>query len=430
MLANAPCLVVACLLATAAVLPGCLKRQDDAQAQEAEKRFIVGRWAFRRLEAAEEAFGKGDYAKARVKLAEMHTSEELNAHERALMWQLEGNMHAEQQQYDQAVDALSKCLQVDALPEAARRTVEYNLGQLHAITGDYANAVVRLEAWLEREEKDPPREIQQILANAHVQLRRFDRALVYADALAKATPTADENLLRLQLAIHFQLDHPERMVELLTELIERFPKKTYWLQLSAAHSQLGDDRRALAVLELAHRQGLLTQGDELVRLARHYLHMNLPDKAAELLERELASDRVPGSAKHLELLANSWMAAREPDKATGALAKAAQVAQDGEPFLRLGQLQMQREHWGPAQQSLQRALKKGGLRDTGTAYLLLGNSQYELGQRAAAQQSFHRAQQHDSTKASAKRWMAVMKGEDDSCPTGNEAACKLIPGRR
>lgn len=421
------------IVATAVLLsslPACLKTGSGAEAEEEEKSFIVGRWAFRRLEATEAAMAEKDYKKAREQLDEMRGNEDLNDHERALMWQKYGSIEADQGDYKAAAVSLAKCLELDALPDTSQRTVKYNLGQLYAITEQYDKAVVLLEEWASKEKQGPPKEIQLMLANAYVQLGKFEKALGYAEAVAKATDTPDENLLLMQLAIHLELKHNERVVELLTELIERFPKKAYWLQLAAAHGQTGDHRRALAVLELAYRQDLLTESPELVRLAQHYLHMELPLKAAELLEKELSAGRVEPTPDNLELLANSWMSAREPGKAINALAKAAKEAKGGELYFRLGQLQMQQESWGAAESAFKRAIAQGELRDVGTAHLLLGTAQYELGQRAAARASFQKAAQSDSAKASAQRWIGVMQAEEESCPTGKEAACKLIPGRQ
>ncbi|MDD9940026.1 MAG: tetratricopeptide repeat protein [Myxococcales bacterium] len=422
------CSFLTALLLSTAV--GCLKPKGGTTADEDDgKDFTVGRWAFRRLNNAETAAAQKKYDEALKLLGEMQANEDLNPHERALMWQQIGNIHVVQEDYPAAVKAFKKCVDLDALPAVSQAAVQFNLGQLYAITGDYKGAVKLLEAWLAKQKEEPSREIQLMLANAYVQMGMFKKALPYAEAVAKKTQEKDENLLGLLLAIRFELKNYEQVVTILTELVERFPKKAYWLQLSAAYSQLKDDRRALAVLELAYRQDMLTEESELRMLAQHYLHLEMPFEAATVLEKEMKAKRVAKSPKNLQLLSSAWMSAREVKKALKTLGNAAREAKDGTIYVQLGQLYMQEERWAQAQAALQKAIKKGGLKNAGTAHLLLGNASYELGKRSAARQAFNQAARHKKTKAAADRWLGVMQREDESCPTGKEAACKLIPGR-
>ena len=425
-----PFLLASCLATSLALTPACLKQHGDTTADEDEgKDFTVGRFAFRRLSEAEEAVAKKDYEKAKKALEQMKESDDLNKHEQALMWQMYGNIYAAEENYPAAVEALQRCYDLDMLPSTSQRTVEFNLGQLYVMTGKYKKAIALLEAWLKQSKGEPSPQLRLMLANAYVQVKDYKGALPHAEALFKDAKVADESLLQLMLAIRFELEQYDKVVEILTELVERFPKKEYWLQLSAAHGQLKDHRRALAVLELANRQGLLEKESELVMLAQSYLSQELPLQAAELLDKEMEAGRVEPSQKNLELLANAWMAAREGDKALKVLEQAAKKAQTGEPFMRLGQLQMQQERWAQALSALQRALKKGKLKNEGKAHLLLGNANYELGNRAAARQAFQRAMKDEKSRAGASRFLEVMQREDETCPTGKEAACGLIPGR-
>lgn len=409
---------------------GCIKKQTaEETAAEEEKSFIVGRWAFRRLEAVDAAVAKGDHETALEGLLELRDADQLNDHERALVHQKYGGIYAEQRNYGEAVKAFRTALALDALPDAATRTIQYNLGQLYAITEQHALAVELLETWAKGEKKGPPRDIQLMLANALMELRQFERALIYVQALAADLKAPDETLMLMELAIHVELDHEDKVLDFLTRLVEQFPKPKYWLQLANAYSQREDNRRAVAVLELMHRQGLLKTSEEVMRLAQHYAYMGLPLRSAVLLDKEVAAGRVEPTVTNLEFLANSWIEAREPDKAIEVLSQAASKADNGVLALRLGQLLVQKERWADAASALRMALGKGGIRDVGSANLALGNALYELGQRSAARGAFGKAREIESSSEPAARWLRVMQREDDSCVSGREAACKLIPGR-
>ncbi len=107
----------------------------------------------------------------------------------------------------------------------------------------------------------------------------------------------------------------------------------------------------------------------------------------------------------LELLGNSWIAAREYEKSIEPLQQAAELAEDGRLYLRLGQVRVQREDWKEATGLIQKAIEKGGLEDPGKAHLLLGISYYSDDRPESARTAFRRARKHDSTRTDAKAWL-------------------------
>lgn len=421
------------LLAALSTVPtGCIKKKGGAgEAQEEERDFTVGRFAFRRLSAADDAISKKDYKTAFAKLKELNESDKITDHERALMWQKYADIYGEKGEYDKSIKALEKALELNALPKEAIAAIQFNLGQLFAIQGQHEKAVKFLKGWAKQAKGKMPVEGKLLLAQSLVALERYDEALVYLDEVVAASEgPVDERVRKLELVVHLELKHNKKVVILLTELVERFPEtKTYWVELSNALGQIDDHRRALAVLELAYRQDMLVTSDEIIRLARHYSLLDLPLQAADLLEKEMKAQRVDKTPDNMELLANSWIGAREPMRALAAMTKAAKESDKGELDYRLAQLQMQDEKWSKAESSIRRALKKGGLTDTGAVNLLLGHAQYEQGKRSAARKSFRKAAAKKAHKVAGDRWLEVMKREDQSCQTGREPACKLIPGR-
>ena len=105
---------------------------------------------------------------------------------------------------------------------------------------------------------------------------------------------------------------------------------------------------------------MLEKHDELLRIAQLYLFYEVPYKAALILEEELESGRIEDEEKNWEQLANAWLSAREW-KAIPPLKKAAEMSEDGELFLRLGQTFMQEENWKEAEEYIKYAIKKGDL---------------------------------------------------------------------
>ena len=215
----------------------------------------------------------------------------------------------------------------------------------------------------------------------------------------------NESWLQLVAALYLQNEEYDRAVPILEELVTRFPKKRYWLQLSLIYGARGDYEHALKIQQLAYAQGLLTKNDELRRLARTYLFHQLPYPAAQVLERGLAEGRIERDGEILELLGNAWIAAREYEKSLEPLQQAAELAEDGRLYLRLGQVRIQSEDWKEATALIQKAINKGGLEDAGKAHLLLGISYFSDDKPESARPAFQRAWKHESTRADATAWL-------------------------
>lgn len=372
--------------------------------------YTVGKWAYRRLSKAHEALGAERYAEALELMGDMLQRARLNDHEKALMWQTFGYIHSASERYDDAIASFEKCVAVDALPAGAANITQFNLGQLYVARERYPEAIASLEVWLQGVENPKPQAVH-LLAIAHAQNKSYKEALSYAQRAVDGSKKVPESWLQLLLSLHYQLQHKRQVAEVLQTLVQRFPKKTYWLQLSAAYQEQGRDSRALATLQLAYVQGLLGSAREQANLAQLYLYHELPYKAATLLQGGLGDGPLERDAKTLEMLANAWIRARELDRAVVPLQSAAELAESGDLFVQLGRVFLEREAFGEASAALGQGLLKETLTDRPNAQLLLGIASYRGGDHQRARRAFAKAQSHDKTRKSAEQWQAVMRAD-------------------
>ena len=79
--------------------------------------------------------------------------------------------------------------------------------------------------------------------------------------------------------------------------------------------------------------------------------------------------------------------------------------ENGDTFVRLAEVQLQRQEWAGAADALQKALSKGGLKDTGNTQLLMGIALYSNKQPKEARNWFEKAATHDKQKTQAQAWI-------------------------
>ncbi len=397
--------LLAALVAWAALLlcgPGAARAGDDER-----KNFVVGKWAYHKLDKAHKAIAKGQYGVAMKAMESMKRKVRLNDHEKALMWQTIGYIHSSKEQFGKAIKAFEKCLALDALPEGAALDTRYNLGQLYMANRQYAKAASVLKAWIAQVDKPSP-DAKYMLALALTQTKQWSQALRWTKEAIAGVRKPQEGWLQLQMSIHFELKQLGEVARVLKRLIARYPKKTYWMQLAAVYAELKQTERSLAVLELADDQGMLTSGSELKNLASLYMHHNVPYKSAQVLQRGMQAGVIKRTERTLTTLGEAWLRAREFERALGPLEQAAKLAAKGNLYMRVAQIHMERERWKKAAAAIQAGLAKGGLTDTGNAHLLLGIARFRADKLMDARKAFQKALGYKNVRQSAENWLKAI----------------------
>ena len=109
------------------------QKKEKRKPPETRKVQAVREWAFKRLEAAQQAMLADDYAAAEGSLEEMQKSTKLNTHEVALMHQTWAYLYSEQEDYEAAIPAFEAAVATGGLPLSVEISVIYNVGQLYIV---------------------------------------------------------------------------------------------------------------------------------------------------------------------------------------------------------------------------------------------------------------------------------------------------------
>jgi len=335
----------------------------------------------------------------------------LNGYEKALVYRMHAFIAYNAGDANQAIRYFELFLGMEMLSIKEEARVRFQIAQLYASLEDWQQMINWLSNWLRYVEEPDPLGYY-LMGMAYYQLEDYDAAIEATLLAIGDRGDPKESWLRLLASLYSQKQDHESATRVFEELILRYPKKQYWVQLSLIYGARVDYRRALSVQQVAYAQNLLTTDRELRRLARSYLYHELPYPAALVLEKGLDEGKVDANAAAYELLANSWIASREYKKSRGPLTKAAELSEDGNLYVRLGQVLMQDEDWNTASTLFEKAVEKGSLDDPGNAELLLGISYYNDGHGLQARGAFKRARKFDKSKPEADRWIKHLDTEE------------------
>lgn len=419
----APLAAAVALAALPLLLAPAQPRAQDALAQpEATQRMrrtpTLRSEVHEKLAAAQRAAEAADYAAAERMLAALQKDysgkRALNSYELANVHNFYAFIYYSQHQYPEAIRAYEKVLAQPDLPEAMQTGTRYSLAQLYVAVEDWKRAATMLEAWF-RDAPDPAPEAYMLLAQANYQVKRYQRALANVEqGLAEARKRRQEpreNWYLLQRLLCYETGDLECTTRVLELLAQRWPKKDYFVQLSAMHGELKNQQRQLAAMEVAYLGGWLIAERELLNMAYLYLASDTPYKAARVLEKGIEAGQVEQSAKNLELLGIALRQARENGRALPYLERAAAMSNDADMWARLASLQLDEDANEAAVAAARKALDLGGGRRPDNTRVVLGTALYNLGRFGEARAAFTEAGRDQRSRDIAAQWLRFLDTE-------------------
>jgi len=414
--------VAAVLLALPALLapagwPGASSaRAEDAQATRRTP--TLRNEVHAKLADVQQAAEVGDFATAERLLAalqaEFSGKRALNSYELANVHNFYAYIYYSQQKHPEAIRAYEKVLAQPGLPGAMETGTRYSLAQLYVATADWKRAAAMLESWF-RIAEEPAPEAWMLLAQTNYQIGEYERALGNIDkGMAEARRRGmapKENWYLLARMISYDKGDLRRTASVLEVLARQWPRKDYFVQLSAIHGELKDEPRQLAAMEVAYLAGWLDDERELVNMAYLYLGADMPWKAARVLEKGLEAGKVEAGAKNLELIGIALRQARENRHAIVYLERAAALAGDAEMWARLANLQLDEDASEQAVEAARKALAMGGGRRPDHTQVVLGMALYNLGRYDEARAAFTEAGRDPRSEQVATQWLHFLQTE-------------------
>ena len=370
------------------------------------------------LNEAIELLNKEDFKGASAKIETLKV-DKLSPYERSKVEQIMFNISYSQEKYDEARGHLQKAIDSGGLNAQEIEQARYQAAQLYMQQEKWKEGAAALEEWFKTATK-PNSAAYYLLAVAYYQQGvaatgkpagdLFAKALVPAKKAVELMEKPQESWLAMLSALYLQREEYKESIPVLQQLIALAPaKKTYWMQLSSIYGQIEDYPNALASIQLAYNVGLVTEDSELRRLADLLLFNSVPYRGAQVLESAIEKKAVKLDEKLYEKLANCWIAAGEFEKAAVPLQKSAELSATGDTFVRLGELQAQREDWGASVSALQKGIEKGQLKDAANAQLMLGVAYYSQKNYKDARTYFERASQSAKHKQIATSYLQAIK---------------------
>ncbi|WOJ93097.1 tetratricopeptide repeat protein [Congregibacter variabilis] len=381
----------------------------------ASREIVVGisEKTFKALEEAQVFIDAEDYLAAQEVLAKLR-ERKLSSYEEAHALNLISYIWYEQGDLTRANDSYLEALALDELPDSMMVTLLLSVAQINLADERYADAEQHLLNLMTFADETKASN-QVLLAAALMGQKRYEDALSPLEAAINSSLETEnkpqENWLSMLASVHYERNDYVAMRETMSMMVELYPREQHIMNLAALHGQLGEQGRQLALIEALLDDGRLHRPSNLNLIANLYLGEELPYKAADLLEREMAAGRMERNLNNLELLSQAWLLSLEYERAIEPLSEAAKLSESGELYLRLARLHMDAYRFEAAEEAASEALQKGSLRQEGHAWLLRGMAAVQLKNYSGARKRFEKAASFEETDKYANQWLRYVDNE-------------------
>ncbi|MCJ8319832.1 MAG: hypothetical protein MJK12_09360 [Colwellia sp.] len=422
------------------VMPSLVFEGNSAQAAEAEQSVkkikrskkvpAMRNRVYSQLARAQKLADEGDKIEGFNVLDEVKDRiDSLNSYERAMLFNFYGFMYYGNEDTALAIDSFNQVIAEQDIPEPLYLSTLYSLAQLSMQQQDFQQTLKYLNKWQQANNKKLNTSQQMLFAQVYYQTKDYQLSLDRIELARLITPqkVAKEHWLILQRANYFELKQSMQVTKVMEQLVRHYSKAEYWLQLGAMYGETNQENKQLAIMEAAWQAGYINSSLQILNLAQLYRFHGVPFKAAKLLEEAIGSGAITAQEKHLGLLAQAYIAAKNDEKAIEVLIKAADISESGQFDAQLAQTYLNLEKWLLAIISADKALSlqarknvsknksdvKSYNSQAGTMLLVKGIASFNLKDYGLAKLAFTHAKKHSQVKKTAQQWFHYVDREQN-----------------
>jgi len=340
-----------------------------------------------------------DMAGAKVALDRLNERfDSLNDFEKATLLNFYTNYYLGVDDIQSALSTFERILAIENLRPDARLRALQSLGQLHASEENYQQAITYLSQWRELSETESST-VFQILALSHYNLEEFEVAipflLSYMDNMRAEGREIAKNIYGLLNAMYVELEDYNNALEVTRLMSVMFDEAADWRNLGAIYGFLDDETKRIETMEIAYRKGYLASEGEFVNLAQSLAGADAPWRGIKVMEDGIEQGIVEENAQNVRRLTQMYIMASEFELAVEPAERLTEISDDGESWDYLGYIYLMNNDHESAAQALQTALDRGGLENQGEVQLTLARALVQLDRFDEALAAARRANELD-----------------------------------
>jgi tetratricopeptide (TPR) repeat protein len=362
------------------------------------------------LNKALDLVNNNQYDEAQPLLEKVASDSKASKYARAMALYGEGQVANAKDDDATAIKRFREAYDLDALPNNTQFQVLYNIAIMQIQSEKYPEALATLNDWTKVTGAQKP-EAYALEGNAYYRMEKYQEAV---DAMKKAVSMSDkpsDSWYQILMASYAELDQYDQAAAILEQQLAKNPNDAkLTTQLATVYVKAKQDQKAVDLLAGAKQKGLLTSENDYKLMTQLYDQLDKSKEGAAVLAEGLEKNIVKPSYENYKLLGDSYALANDDPHAIEAYAKASPLAQDGNVDYVRGSLLMNNDRGKEAVEALRQAVAKGGLKQPGEAYILLGDAENYQNDSKGAMAAWEKAKAYPSTKTMAEQRLKTQRG--------------------
>ena len=431
---RAAALLGSSLLAVAAIGVSGFAVNSAAVAQEADEGRQFDAKSGEAVNSALTQANAGDNQGAVNTLNSALNLPDLNAYERSTMYQMLGQYSYELDRPTDAQRFFESAINSGGLLPNEIDNIRVVIAQLMIGNGQYREGATRLENFLNSGGQEKP-QYAELLTNAWVQAEDYRRALPWAEKWFNRASPKERRHFDLLNFLFNNLGMQGRQADIVKEMIGRWPEdKSLWDAWASMLANGGREQEAFEVTKMLYLGGALNTEADLLKVVQYYSFYEMPYQAAEILEREMQSNRISTTPEKLKQLSGLFRQAREYKRAIPILENAASQSGEAKLYADLGEALYNEGSCQKSENAFKEAINRGY--DKGKSWMLIANCRYDQTNslerlncemsdaqmaeapitkaRASAVEAFERVPGNSRERSNASKWIQFISAERDA----------------
>ncbi len=392
----------------ASALAGADQKVDQSclSKQPKQKTKALGPYTGKKVGKAFEAYSQDKIDEALERLLDIDADDKFD---QAYINRFVGYIYAGKEgQEKKSIEYLAKAVQNDVLNRTEHNGALKLLADLQMQEKMYKQAIDNYYTWMKASCTEDANAYVRI-AQGYFELKQLDKMIEPADKAIGIYSKPSQNPYILKLSSYYERKKYKDSIRILEQLVNIFPDdKKWWGQLGTFYMMEDQYAKALQTMELAYKQGYLEKESEIKVLAQLYATNEIPIKSAEIQEKYIKKGLIPRDSKTLSVLANTFHAAKEVEKAATYYGEAAELANDADMFAKQGTLYLEAEQYDKAVDALNKALA-GGAKNAGKIYMSLTEAFFYQKKYKSAYAQVQKAKEFAREKKTAESWEAYIR---------------------
>ena len=359
---------------------------------------------------------------------------DLNPYERSTMYQMLGQYSYELDRPTDAQRYFESAISSGGLLPNEVDNIKVVIAQLMIGNGQYREGATRLENFLNSGGQEKPQYVE-LLTNAWVQAEDYRRALPWAEKWFNRASPKERRHFDLLNFLFNNLGMQGRQADIVKEMIGRWPEdKTLWDAWASMLANGGREQEAFEVTKMLYLGGALNEEADLLKVVQYYSFYEMPYQAAEILEREMRSNRISRTPDKLKQLSGLFRQAREYKRAIPILEEAAGQSGDAKLYADLGEALYNEGSCEKSEAAFNQAITRGY--DAGKSWMLIANCRYDQTNtlerlncemsdaqmaeapitraRASAVEAFNKVPSSSRERSNASKWIQFISAEKEA----------------